>query len=134
MHHGLIWAVYWIGWVIFVVAQAHNSILSNSNALQGWPGFKRWLEIQWANLLVRAFFSAVFAGYIIQQVAEKLQSAGLPMHALGMDALAGFAANALLYQALGMVPWLTPILRAEVSQLAPPPSSEVPNSKPEAKP
>lgn len=118
MHHphALTWLVYWIGWLVFVLGQAHNSIASRTNALSGWAGLKLWLRAQAANLLTRAFFAAIFAGYIIQQVAEKLESVNLPLHTLGIEALSGFAANALLYQVLGLVPWL----RVEVSDLAPP--------------
>ena len=122
--------VYTIGWLIFVLAQARNSVMSNTNGLDGWAGFKQWFEVQWTNLLVRAFFSGVFATYIIQQVATKVQDAGLGLHALEIAALGGFAANALLYQILG---WTG--LRAEVSKFVPPPNSEiVPVSKPNPNP
>ncbi len=114
--------VFAAGWLIFVFGQAHNSLLSNSNGLNGWQGAKIWLKAQAANLVTRAFFSAVFAGWIIQSVTEKMQSAGLQLHSYAVTALAGFAANALLYQVLGLFPWL----RVEVGELAPPPTS--PNS------
>jgi len=109
-------ALFALGWLIFVIGQAHNSVASTANTLKGWPGYVTWLRAQFANLITRAFFSAIFGGYIVQTVSAKLISAGLSLHAVAVAGLAGYAANALLYQLFGMVPWL----RVEVSELAPP--------------
>lgn len=112
MHAG----IYSLGWLLFVGAQAHNSVRSTANGLTGWPGYAQWLKIQWINLLTRAFFSGILYAWVMGFVTDKIQAAGLALHADAIAGIAGYAANALLYQAFGMLPFL----RVEVQDLAPP--------------
>jgi len=111
--------IYALGWFLFVLAQAQNSVRSATNGLSGWPGILKWLKLQAVNLATRAFFSALFYGYVVQFVTSKLQAAGLTLHSSAVAGVAGYAANALLYQIFGLLPWL----RVEVSDLAPPPAN-----------
>lgn len=113
------------GWLLFVAAQAYNSIRSTANGLTGWAGLKRWLQLQSVNLTTRAFFCGLFYGYVMQFVAQKVEAAGLALHAYSIAGIAGYAANALLYQAFGLLPFL----RVEVQDLAPPanPPAKGPN-------
>ena len=108
--------VYAFGWLLFVAAQAQNSVRSTANGLSGWAGFRQWLKLQAVNLVTRAFFSTIFYGYIIQWVSDKLKAVGLGAIGIGIAGTAGYAANALLYQIFGLLPWL----RVEVQDLAPP--------------
>jgi|SRR5579872_2655445 len=110
------------GWCLFVAAQAFNSVRSSANGLSGWAGFQKWLQLQAINLLTRAFFSAVFYGWVVQFVDQKLTAAGLSLHATAIAGVAGYAANALLYQIFGLMPWL----RVEVQELAPPANPPAP--------
>lgn len=104
------------GWLLFVAAQAQNSVRSTANGLNGWAGLKQWLRLQAVNLFTRAFFSALFCRWITQFVTTKIQAAGLVITGSAVSGVAGYAANALLYQAFGLLPWL----RIEVQDLAPP--------------
>lgn len=112
--------VFALGWLLFVAAQAQNSVRSTANGLNGWVGFRCWLQLQAVNLATRAFFSSIFYGYLIQWVSAKLQAAGLTIIGIGVAGTAGYTANALLYQIFGLMPWL----RVEVQDLAPPSSQE----------
>lgn len=118
--NALLVLVYILGWILFVAAQAVNSVRSSANGLTGWAGFRKWLTLQAVNLLTRAFFSAILFGWVIQFVAEKIAAAGLSLHATAVAGFAGYAANALLYQAFGLMPWL----RVEVQDLAPPTNTQ----------
>lgn len=108
--------IYALGWLLFVAAQAQNSVRSTANGLTGWNGFVCWLKLQAVNLATRAFFSGLFYGFIMQSVTSKIQAAGLVITGNAVAGLAGYAANALLYQVFGLLPWL----RVEVQDLAPP--------------
>lgn len=108
--------VFSLGWILFVLAQAQNSVHSTANGLTGWSGFRRWLELQALNLATRAFFSALFYGFIVNSVTGKIQGAGLSLTSTTIAGVAGYAANALLYQIFGLVPWL----RVEIPDLEPP--------------
>ncbi len=105
-----------LGWILFVLAQAQNSVRSTTNGLAGWTGFTRWLQLQALNLSTRAFFSALFFGFIVNSVTSKIQGAGLGLTSTTIAGVAGYAANALLYQIFGLVPWL----RVEIPDLEPP--------------
>jgi hypothetical protein len=109
-------SIFALGWLLFVAAQAQNSVRSTANGLAGWAGFHVWLKLQFVNLATRAFFSSVFYGWIMQWVTTKLQAAGLTAIGIGVAGIAGYSANALLYQIFGLMPWL----RVEVQDLAPP--------------
>ena len=114
--------VYAVGWILFVAAQAQNSAASKSNGLAtGWPGIKAWLKMQAVNLCTRAFFSALAYGFLIHAVASKLTAAGVGVTTTVIAGVAGYSANALLYQFFGLFPGL----RVEVSDLAPPASAQV---------
>ena len=115
-------ALFILGWLLFVAAQAYNSVRSTANGLSGWAGYRAWLSLQSINLATRAFFSAIFYGTVIQFVAQKIQSTGLTLHAYSIAGVAGYSANALLYQFFGLVPWL----RVEISDLAPPTTTNPP--------
>ena len=104
------------GWVLFVLAQAQNSVRSTANGLTGWAGLLHWLKLQAVNLATRAFFSGLFYAWVMQLVTSKIKAAGLTLTGTAIAGLAGYAANALLYQAFGLMPWL----RVEVQDLAPP--------------
>ena len=120
--------LYAIGWLLYVAAQAQNSIKSKTNGLAGWSGIKLWLRSQTVNLLTRAFFSALAYGFVIHTVAVRVQSAGFPVTSTMIAGVGGYAANTMLYQLFGYFPWL----RVEVSDLAPP--CQTTNTPPELKP
>jgi hypothetical protein len=113
-----------LGWILFVLAQAQNSVRSTTNGLHGWNGFGRWLELQALNLATRAFFSALFFGFIVNSVTSKIQAVGLSVTSTTIAGIAGYAANALLYQIFGLVPWL----RVEIPDLEPPAAPAVSTS------
>ncbi len=105
-----------VGWLLFVVAQAQNSVRSTSNNLSGWAGWTCWLRLQAVNLATRAFFSGIFYSYLVQLVTTKIHDAGLAITSASIVGLAGYTSNALLYQIFGLFPFL----RVEVQDLAPP--------------
>lgn len=108
--------VFALGWALFVIAQAQNSVRSTANGLSGWAGFRQWLRLQAVNLMTRAFFSSLFYSYVVHLVTSKIQAAGMALTGTSVAGIAGYAANALLYQLFGLLPWL----RVEVQDLAPP--------------
>lgn len=111
--------LYTLGWLLFVAAQAHNSVRSTANGLSGWAGLVRWLHLQAVNLTTRAFFCAILYAWLIQFVTLKIQATGLVLHAEAICGITGYASNALLYQAFGYLPFL----RVEIQDLAPPSNS-----------
>jgi uncharacterized membrane protein YeaQ/YmgE (transglycosylase-associated protein family) len=113
--------IYSAGWILFVAAQAYNSVRSSANGLYGWEGYLRWLKLQAVNLATRVFFCAILFGWVMQLVTSKIQTAGLGLESNAIAGIAGYAANALLYQAFGLLPFL----RVEVQDLAPPPNAQV---------
>lgn len=114
-------ALYAVGWLLFVAAQAQNSVRSSTNGLAGWKGFVHWLKLQAVNLITRAVSCAVLYGTIVQSVTTKIQAVGLPFTGIAIAFFAGYAANTMLYQIFGLLPWL----RVEVADLAPAPNSQV---------
>lgn len=120
--------LFWLGWLLFVLAQGQNSVRSTANGLSGWAGFRYWLRLQAVNLATRAFFSGIFYGFLVNWVTTKMVAAGLSIAGPSIAGVAGYAANAGLYQIFGMLPWL----RVEVSDLVPPAQSATPkgNDKP----
>jgi hypothetical protein len=106
-------SVFIVGWLLFVLAQAQNSVKSKTNGLQS---LSAWLKLQAVNIATRAFFSAMAYGFIINTIASKAQSLGFPLTATTIAGIGGYSANALLYQFFG----LFPALRVEVAELAPP--------------
>jgi hypothetical protein len=108
--------LYAVGWLLYVAAQAQNSIASTSNGLAGAAGLKFWLRKQTVNLLTRAFFSSLAYGFIVHTMTAKIQAVGFPIESAAIAGVAGYSANALLYQFLGLFPGL----RVEMSTLAPP--------------
>jgi hypothetical protein len=109
-------SLYIIGWLLFVMGQAHNSVKSSSNGLMGLAGFVVWLRLQAMNLVTRAFFSAIFYPWFIAQATNKLNVAGLHATAYSAAGIAGYTACAGLYQVFGLIPWL----RVEVGEVIPP--------------
>ena len=107
-----------LGWILFVLAQAQNSVRSTANGLAGWAGVMHWLRLQAVNLATRAFFSALFYRLIVNYVATKLEAVSMVVPAASIAGMAGYAANALLYQIFGLLPWL----RVEIADLVPPAS------------
>jgi len=107
--------VFIIGWLLFVLAQAQNSVKSKTNGLNS---LSAWLKLQAINLATRAFFCGLAYGFIIHTVAAKAQSLGFPVTATTIAGVGGYSANALLYQFFG----LFPSLRVEVADLAPAPA------------
>jgi hypothetical protein len=122
--------IYSAGWILFVAAQAYNSVRSSANGLYGWDGYLRWLKLQAVNLATRVFFCAILFGWVMQLVTSKIQSAGLGLESNAIAGIAGYAANALLYQAFGLLPFL----RVEVQDLAPPANAQVVPVAPSAPP
>lgn len=114
-------ALYAVGWILYVAAQAQNSVLSKSNSLAGWDGFKRWLGAHGVNLATRAFFSGLAYGFLVHTIATKIGSAGFPLSSHAIAGVAGYSANAALYQFFGLFPGL----RVEVPDLAPPANSQI---------
>jgi len=115
-------ALFSVGWILFVLLQAQNSVKSKSNGLPaGAAGIWRYIQLQAINLAVRALVSGALYPVIVNTTASKLQAAGLALHAAGVAAIGGLAANAAIYQVSGLLPWL----RQEVSDAAPPPNSQI---------
>jgi hypothetical protein len=114
--------VYAVGWILYVAAQAQNSVTSKSNSLPpGWAGIKFWLSKHGVNLVTRAFFSALAYGFIVHNVAGKIQGAGFEISSHAIAGVAGYSANALLYQFFGLFPGL----RVEVADFAPPANAQI---------
>jgi hypothetical protein len=113
-------SVFIIGWILFVAAQAQNSVKSKTNGLNT---VSSWLKLHAVNLMTRAFFSALFYGFIVHTVAQKIEAVGLQLAATTIAGIGGYAANGMLYQIFGFMPWF----RVEVADLAPP----APNATPD---
>jgi hypothetical protein len=118
-------SVYTLGWLLFVLAQAQNSVKSKTNGL---TTIHEWFRGHAVNLATRAFFSALGYGFIIHTVAGKVADVGLPITSTAIAGIGGYSANALLYQFFGYFPWL----RVEVADLAPP--DQAPANPPTAPP
>lgn len=116
--------MYWIGWLLFVLGQAQNSLNSPSNGLEGLAGLRRWFQLHWYTLLLRAFFSfigeAALSHWVFAKVNPLMIEHGFSIAAWGMAGISGFFANTLLYQAFGIAGQKIPWLRVDVPQLAPP--------------
>jgi hypothetical protein len=117
--------IFIIGWLLFVLAQAQNSVKSKTNGLNTLAD---WFQLHAVNLLTRAFFSSIAYGFIVHTVSTKVQALGFPMTATTIAGIGGYSANALLYQFFGLMPWL----RVEVADLAPPAAPAGPNPGPPA--
>jgi hypothetical protein len=113
--------VFAVGWILFVAAQCKNSLNSKTNSLQGWPGIRTWIVGNSVNLATRAFFSALAFGFLVQTIASKIGAVGFHLTSTTIAGVAGYSANALLYQFFGLFPGL----RVEVSDLAPPANAQV---------
>jgi hypothetical protein len=114
--------VYIVGWLLYVAAQAQNSVSSKTNGLRtGWSGIWEWLGMHGVNLATRAFFSALAYGFFIHTMTGKIQSVGFPITSTAIAGSAGYAANAMLYQFFGLFPGL----RVEVADLAPPANAQI---------
>lgn len=114
--------VYIIGWLLYVAAQAQNSVTSKTNGLStGATGIGEWLRMHAVNLMTRAFFSALAFTFFIHTMAEKIHAVGFAVTSTAIAGCAGYAANAMLYQFFGLFPGL----RVEVADLAPPPNSQI---------
>jgi hypothetical protein len=113
--------MYLIGWVLYVAAQAQNSVKSKSNGLQGFEGIRTWLRLQLVNLATRAFFSGLAYGFLVHKSAAMIQAAGFPLTSTTIAGVAGYTANAGLYQFFGLFPGL----RVEVPELAPPVNAQI---------
>ena len=114
----MVWTIglYVLGWVIFVLIQAQNSIRSSSNGLQGKAGWVKWFQAHAVDLLLRAFVSGLFYRYIVHTEGQKLASMGFSLDADTIAGVGGLAANAFLYQIFGLIPGL----RVETGEVAPP--------------
>ena len=115
--------IYWIAWLLFVAAQAQNSVKSKTNGLpSGWAGFQCWLEGHAVNLATRALFCAVACGFFIHYVAVKVESGWaatlLPTLSPRRRAIRRMLCFIKLF---GYFPWL----RVEVADLAPPPNAQI---------
>jgi hypothetical protein len=114
--------MYLIGWVLYVAAQAQNSAASKTNGLpHGFEGIKLWMRLHLVNLATRAFFSGLAYGFLVHTVAAKIQTIGFPLTSTAIAGVAGYSANAMLYQFFGLFPGL----RVEVADLAPPANAQI---------
>lgn len=113
-------SVFALGWILFVLAQAQNSVKSKTNGLNT---LKSWFQLHAVNLATRAFFSGLAYGFIVHTVSSKIASVGLQLTATSVAGIGGYSANALLYQFFGYLPWL----RVEVADLAPPGPAQTPS-------
>ncbi len=115
--------MYWVGWLLFVLGQAQNSLNSPSNRLEGFAGFRTWLVLHWYTLALRAFFSAIgevaIQHFVMARIAPLLAAQGLSIAAWGAAGISGFAANTVLYQAFGLLGSKIPWLRVDVPTLVP---------------
>jgi len=118
-------SVYTLGWLLFVLAQAQNSVKSKTNGL---TTLRDWFRVNGVNLATRAFFSGLGYGFIIHTVAGKVADVGLSITSTAIAGIGGYSANALLYQFFGYFPWL----RVEIADLAPP--DKTPTNPPTAPP
>ena len=118
MNETLSISVYIVGWLLFVWLQAHNSVLSKTNSLEGWAGYKLYLKTHAPDLAVRAFFSALGYGFIVHSVATTVQAVGFTVTGTAIAGVGGFTANTACYQFMGIFP----ALRKEVADVAPPPT------------
>lgn len=108
--------MYGLGFALFVLGQAHHSVNSGTNSLKS---VRQYFQLQALNLATRAFFSVVFYTVILHNVEKMVASAGMDgtlLQPWAIAAISGYAANAILYQVLGFLPFL----KNEVSQVAPP--------------
>lgn len=105
-----------VGWVLFVLAQAQNSIRSSTNGLSGKNGWAVWFQAHAIELAVRAFVSGCFYGFILKTTEGAIEAAGLHTTATGIAGMGGFFANAVAYQITGHIPQL----RVETADVAPP--------------
>jgi hypothetical protein len=117
-------SVFILGWVLFVLAQAQNSVKSKTNGLTSIGSYFRMHGV---NLATRAFFSALAYGFIVHTIAAKIEAVGLSLTATSVAGIGGYSANALLYQFFGYLPWL----RVEVADLAPPAEPLTASGKPD---
>lgn len=135
----LTYFIYALGWLVYLCGQMEGSIRSTSNGLSpsDWASRKKWLLVQWDQLLKRAFFSAILCPVIIklviQKIAPPLEAAGLTIAVWSGAGVAGYAASGIVYQFTG----LFDKMRAEIPELAPTPdlvarraSGEVPDPTP----
>ena len=114
--------VYVMGWILYVAAQAQNSVKSKTNGLaSGWRGIAEWLAMHGVNLATRAFFSALAYGFFIHTMATKIEAVGFSITSTAIAGSSGYAANAMLYQFFGLFPGL----RVEVADLAPPANAQI---------
>ena len=67
------------------------------------------------------FFSGLAYGFLVQTIAAKIGDIGFHVTSTAIAGIAGYSANALLYQFFGLFPGL----RVEVSDLAPPANSQI---------
>lgn len=109
-------AMFVVGWLLFVLAQIQNSVLSSTNSLQGKDGWLSWLKLHAIELALRAFGSGLLYTYIVHYTADKLSAIGLSLGSTAYAGFGGIAANSVLYQFFGLVPWL----RVEVAHVSPP--------------
>lgn len=116
--------MYWAGWTLFVLGQAQNSINSPSNNLSGAEGLRKWFQLHWYTLLLRAFFSLIgevaIQHWVGAQIQPILADHGLVIAAWGMAGISGFAANTVLYQIFGLLGQKIAWLRVDVPSLVPP--------------
>lgn len=119
----MIWAMYMLGWLLYLSMQIQNSIRSNTNGLEfSMAGVRRWLSISAVPTAIRAFVVVIFCPALLNGPVAKLDAtlaaAGFKVTSWGLAGLAGLGSEALLYQVWGLIPGL----RKEVAAAAPPPS------------
>jgi|GEM_PF-5912874 len=113
--------MYWLGWLVFVMLQAPNSVRSTSNGLTAdFRGVGLWILLNSKNLLARAFLCLCLQVpiqlYVIGKIESPLLAAGLKATTWGLAGMAGLLSCTVIYQILGFFP----AFRVELGQIIPP--------------
>jgi hypothetical protein len=109
-----------------LLAQLHRSLQADSNALRGWAGAKRWLQLQAVPILVRSHGSLI--AFACWQLRFPHSGALTAFH-MGAALVAGWNADEFLDKALTTVlpaPWPRG-LRVDISVLEPKGKDEKPS-------
>jgi hypothetical protein len=109
--------LYLMGWSLFVALQAQNSIRSKSNGLtDNFDGWRTWLRFHLLDLMLRGFVCGLIYRVAVYTTAAKLQALGVQgMTTFTVAGMAGWTANGLVYQILGVLGY-----RVEIGEKVPP--------------
>jgi hypothetical protein len=85
------WLAFFLGTNIHLLMQMNRSLQADSNALRGWPGGKKWLELQAVPILVRGWLS--FLLFVVWQFAHLGEPRLISWWPVFRIAAAGWAAD-----------------------------------------